>query len=631
MRSPGKSSEPRADEGRLRLLALYGLAFAWPWCVYETLPGVFIPCSALFAAALVFAACRDVLRGRKVILPFELAWPLVVLVALAVAHDWRAGAMAWSPSAAGGALLFASVLQTIRSRGAVRQCVWLSALSGGMAALFSLFVHFRPFYGWVLYSVFPTAFSPGTGATLAFAATLEEGALVLVLCLTLALGAAFAPEHGHWRRTTAFLAIAPITAALAVLARLSAPDPGLWRPPAPWRQGPLSVLAALVVLWLLARIAAKAWVGRGEGVARLHGMLSAMALCGGAMVVLLPETPRLGYAFLLALAGGHAFAQTEEARTAAPGTAWFCLLLLPLIAWNVLHVDVRNGADPRNYEAAAAACVEHGLDVELSRRFAFINERSPVERRTHYWQARGYLARKWPDAAATAFCMAMTPPPAGRALLPPPSEEQTGYFLDRLRDLCSALPLAERGLAYERALVAAGRADDALASLRFRAEKCKGVSCPASPLAMGMADLLGDARLAGTLATWSAGELVCLFEQAGAHVGPAPDGFPARYLPAVGIADRDPERMSVRAYAGGMHAGVRGARMSSAQILGAMFYWRNPRRLPRPGWVWRVTVERGEALAEVRFEEALSCSLAPPNCLYDPPAAFVPAIGVLIP
>lgn len=599
--------------------------------MYETLPLVFISCSTLFAALLALAACRDVLHGNKVLLPFELAWPLVLLVVLSIAHDWNAKAWTWSLPAVGGALCFAAGVQTVRSRDIIRQCLWLSALSGGATALFSVFVHVRPFHGLILYSVFPTAFSRETGATLAFAKTLEEGALVLVLCLILALGAFFSSEYRWWQRMTALLALVPFAGVLALLVWLGLPRPDLWGPPTPWRQGPIPVLATLVVLWLIARIAAKLWVNRSEGVTRMHTVLCAMLLCGGAMMVVLPQTPRLGYAFLLALAARYSFAPTNEGVGAMLWPAWGCALLLPLIAWNAAHVDVRNTSDPRNYEAVAAVRVEEGHDLELARRFAFLNERSPAERRTYYWEARGYLADTWTDAAAAVFCKAMTPPPVGRPLLPPPSEEQIGFFLDRLRDVCSALPLPERGLAYERALVAAGRADDALALLRFRAESHQPVPCSGTPLALGMADLLGDARLAGILTTWSAGELVCLFEQAGARVRHAPDGFPRQYLPAVMIADRSPECMSVRVYAGGVHAGARAERMSASVIAGPLFYWRDPQRPSGSGWVCHVTGERGEALAEVCFEDKLSCSLSPSNGSYDPPASFSPAIGVLIP
>ncbi len=639
MDSAAVQADPRSGGPWPRHLAAYALAFAWPWAVYETLPTVFFPLSALLAAALVVAAARDLLRGERLALPFELAWPLLLLVAVSVAHGLLRQEWSRAMSAVGGALCFASVVQTVRARDAVRHCLWLSAIAGGAAALVSLFVHYRPFHGLVLYSVFPTAFSTQTGATLAFPATLGEGALILCLCLVLALGTVCSKEYRRWQRLTALFAVIPLAAALAVIARLNI-EWLLARWNRPWTVWTESTEltgwgAALVILWLLARIAAKLHVVREADPSGTRRALVVLLAVGGALAVGLSMPPRTGYAFLLALAACYAFPRREREVAASAAPAWCCVLILPLIAWNILHVDVRNSSDPRNYEAFAVKYLESDPYLRLATRLEFINRRSPAERRTYYWEARAHLAKNNFEGATTAFRKALAPPGPGRPLLPPPAGRQVDEFLGLLRDKCSALPLDERGLACERALVAVGRPEDALALLRFRAEGHEALVCPTTALAQGLADLLGDRSLAETLAAWNAGELVRLFEQAGAHVGPAPARFPRRFLPAVGIAHWSDEEASLRVYAAGRHAGARATIESCGQIVGNTCYWRNPRRA-RDGvwdgaWVWPLTLDRGERAGAIRFDGGIECVLTSPEHRWAPVSSYSPSVGVLMP
>jgi hypothetical protein len=139
----------------------------------------------------------------------------------------------------------------------------------------------------------------------------------------------------------------------------------------------------------------------------------------------------------------------------------------------------------------------------------FVDARAPHEQMTHFLRACAELHRGDAEAAADRFAEMAAVTESRRSVLDGPSPEEIEAFLRDLRDHCSGLPIAAQGLAYERALVAVGEAENALESLRLRAPldtpDLPGVDTRA--LATALAEALGDPALAQRLASWPPGAL----------------------------------------------------------------------------------------------------------------------------
>jgi hypothetical protein len=216
---------------------------------------------------------------------------------------------------------------------------------------------------------------------------------------------------------------------------------------------------------------------------------------------------------------------------------WAFLPLGGMILLNLGQVHPENTLDPRNYDVAAAQDLQAGhLDL-LERRMDFFEHRLPGEKKTHFWRAHAALRRGHPERAAVEFVQSVRWRKSVMArMLPPPSFDEQEDFLVRLRDLCSSLPPDSHVFAYERALLAAGRDDSALATLRLRITQpsLDVTALPSVPFARALAVLLlAPSPIEKRLAEWPAPELVSILEQWGVRLERAPAGFPQDALPLV--------------------------------------------------------------------------------------------------
>jgi hypothetical protein len=225
-----------------------------------------------------------------------------------------------------------------------------------------------------------------------------------------------------------------------------------------------------------------------------------------------------------------------------------------LVVANLNHVSVINNHDPRNYESAAKSdFASEAYDV-LQRRMDRFSSLRGAERRTHLWQARAALAEGRVKRAGAEFAIALLPiPPDERLILPPPTSDEREDFLVRLRDATSALPAGDRGLAYPRALLAAGDPASALGSLRHRVAYFprEGLDVPAQPLAQATAFLLGQLSFSDALGEFAPAQLALLLGECGATVAQAPSTVPREHLPIVLAAYADARGVHVFAWVGG--------------------------------------------------------------------------------
>lgn len=569
-----------------RAAALYLLAAAWPWEVYGLLPGLYVPLSLLAALALAAGLAVDVIRSGRPKIPFDLLWPAVLLALSGLAL----GGLQDSLDLFAGGLALMAVVHTAQHRELVLRALRLTVLSTAAVALISL--------AGKTGTPVPTAFSPVSGAVLSFPRDLPGGALTLVLGGGLAFALAFTPMSRVQRTGLLFVGFFPLSLVVMMSIR-TLMSPAAWTlpelpPPS------ATLLVGAISLWLCARVCGRLIVSRLEDAPGIQIALLVVTLGGGLTALACLKLPGHGVLATLGLIAAYA---VPRWKAPAYQDAWrwpFWLAFLTaaaLGAFNIGLVFENNPRDPRNYAQTAREWLADARYEALDVYLAFWDRAVPGERRTHWWRAQMRLRQGDLEGAATAFRHALQP--GLPRLLPPPATDEIEVFLGRLRDAVSAQPLEARGLAYERALLGAGRRDQALASLRVRGDG--GADLPPMPaLARALAAMLGAPETAAELAEWPGGELVRIFASLGADIEHAPLGFPPHRLPLVLHARADAASVCVEVWAGSAHFGGEWLVQDSVRedrAAGAL-YWGPFRRAGGGEWVATLGPEM---LAELHF------------------------------
>lgn len=534
---------------------------AWPG--HLPMSGV-LPLWVMLQGAVGLLFILDLLCGRRPRVPFDLVWPPVLAIGLSLL-DWLPGWQALSfvlPASIGRILSFWAIIHFVRSRESVRNWLEVAVWGGAAVCALSLAASFTrlviptaPADSWLL-----LAFSPRYGWALSTLAPLAPLALYF---------SASAPTPARrWAARVSLLLMAVVLAGLFL--------PGwrdLWamanqQPHNMVSHGPLTV----VIAWLLARIAAKLIVSGRETHDPFHWALLGTVLLGAVFGVLQARLTAL--AFLPALAAAYAHPGSIEAprltrRTKLAVAAPFALLA----AFNLGYVNPGNPSDPRNYPWGAPITVEP-VSAEVIEHLEFWEGRYPNEVQTHYRLAHVELARKNPCRAAYEFAQSLEAP-AGRTILPPPTEDQRRYFLDMLRDFCSALPDPEGTVAYERALVAADRLDEARGLLQARVSDAAG-SIESPSLKRAACTLLGAPEDSPLFDGWTDAQFLELLRKTGATIEPAPAGVSEERLPVVCIARFAPHSADLLACAGDQQATA--AAMVRARTTAL------PEEGPAPAW-----------------------------------------------
>ncbi|HIJ73508.1 MAG TPA: hypothetical protein HPP83_05335 [Candidatus Hydrogenedentes bacterium] len=524
---------------------LVALAALWPWEAYGFLlfiPGLHVTLIG-FAAFGVIALWAYALVARwRLQLPFELAWPTLALLALI----WAAAALGKLHSpflATGCVLLFVAAARFGRAEGLVERALWTSCLSGGAVAgatLWALISGMLPVAPWVRLGV------PGVDAR-----ELAGSGLGFVLCLAMAIHFAFSGVASRTKRVAAAISGALILAALVGVVANGLGRSFGYIPPRYFSLDGLSLATLLSALWIFARVAAKAEVQRRESPRPIYVLFLAMAGLAAFGLAWLPAAPRLSHGLLMGLVCAGVVPGKRRAAEVSrrPGAEIAAVgLVAGLSILNLAHVFPANERHPWNYESAARRDFPAARYRALEQRMDVFERRWPNETRTHYWRAKAALARGLPHRAAREFARALRSGDDNRTLFPSPSDPETNDFVTRLRDCCSAAPEPKRLFAFERALVARGNTDSALAVLEHQTTADAASSrtrFDATPLADAAAFLLGDMALSERLAAWPAPKVLALLENWGATVTPAPQSFPAEAAPFVVVAQLLPDQVEL--------------------------------------------------------------------------------------
>ncbi len=454
------------------------MAAAWPWRFFETTPGTGIPLSLAIAIPLLPAGLYRLVRTERSPWPFDLFWPAAAMVILGLA-----GAASWAYFGA----CFLAVLMLVESRETALRALWLTGLSGAGAGFLTLLAQAG--------LLFPTVFPVDSGLAIAFAYSAGDAWVTLALCVGTASVLVFVPGLPRAMRLSAGVAAG---LGLAGLGTITFHGGLPIAAPLAVGPGPLTHAPAVLCLWLLARIGARLIVGHMEDSPAPTAILGlAVALVALAIALAPGEVPPSA-GVLAGLLAAHLLPQNLRKPTSSL-PLWIAPALLGLAVLHAVAVfPVMGMHDPRDYDAKASALFEQGQDEALKALMRRVEAIAPEERRSDYWLAKLSMRQGRAKPAAAAFSQAME---EGKAtFLPPPTKDEVDDFIARLRDLCSAGPPEECGLAYERALVATGDADSALAALDLHPAAACGSPAQSVPeMASRLAAHLGDPGLAEVL------------------------------------------------------------------------------------------------------------------------------------
>lgn len=500
-------------------LVLWLWATGLPWGVYTTIPGIFESIPAVMALALLGLFLWDAWRGQALLIPFELTWPGLCILALALFPGTPAFAeTAWL------VLVFFGAVHLARARkgpdGPARGPAWtlplLEALglSTGVWAVFQL-------WAWGMGTLMPTAHTfamfPSLYGPAHFGAGLAVGAAGLLGAFSLASRGANRLLRLAGGMSTVFIAVS-----LGIFGVWLSTYALRWRPPEQilWG-GALSMGMRLLAMWLYMRIAAKLLVRRPAAGTAGRAPFLGVLLVMGCYTLVAHLKPAAWQAALLGLAAATALPPTLRMPEDRPRPLWpvaAILLLVPLIIHNIAHIYPAHTQDPRNYAAAAQRDAAAGRWEVVEKRMSFIAGHWPEERTPAYWRSRAALARGALREAADAYSAAQTPAADGtKSMLPAPGSDELDILFAELRQRFSTQDNLPPHLAYERTLTFRGDAEGALELMRTQTPPASWEEAvlDSAPLASAVAFLLGDLSLTEPLLAWKEDELAGVLKRCG--------------------------------------------------------------------------------------------------------------------
>ena len=481
---------------------LFAFAIIWPWGVYQYVPGANCNLTTILAL-LILTLFICGIRYHGFSIAFEIIWPVILIASLILI-------------AVGGRdyILIKNVFLCLTffvatrclavSKRLIEYLLLSSTLSIGCVAAFALMAK--------TLRIMPTAYALEARTSLCFPYNMTDGSLALLLCVTAAIFFALSSRLSKMIRVAASISALCAVILLVVTAIPAIRNASIWKPPIYAPRQISSGILLLTLLWLISRIAAKIEVDRQDAQNGIHVVFIAIITVAAIYSLLFQPLPQLEYAFILGLACAYASPRTtKHSDFTIPHTP--IIALLCLVPFNVLNVYPENYSDPRNYEIKAQEDYRSGDTDTLERRLSYIEKFSPNERRTHLWRSRIALKYRNPIDAADEFAEAMKS--SEDALLPRPTPSEKEDIIVRLRDICSALPDDERGLAYEKALAASGDIEGALAALKLRVKPLTTTyeNLEQESLARILATLIGNMDMEEQLEKWPTADLISILDK----------------------------------------------------------------------------------------------------------------------
>lgn len=530
------------------------IACAWPFDVYQHLPFTGVTVVGMAAAALVCAWLLDLAIGRTPRLPFELFWPPAIVAASAAAFQIED-----APHIAGAALLFFATVHFARERAEIERLFRYAAAACFLVALADLASRLLgggPTSAYAL-PADPNAVPNAFDAISATSGTLANGSTTLLTGFLLSVAVLEAARSkGKSHIMVAAIGIGVMAAACMLnFASLALHVP---METVPWREtSPAGWLVGGLGAWLLARIGAKVIVERARRPDGSYWLVAAPLLAIAIVACFHSQDVMAWHAWAAGLAAGYVLRDKRPAPASSPaiGPAYAAMALIPVVWLATSYPNPANRYDGRNFGLALQADYDAGDTDRVERRLSYWSESSRHDATVSVWYARLALDERRPEWAAAWISDLTFLQRARNARWPKPSWAETSALVNRLRDQVSALDPGERGLAYERALVASRDAASAHASLRQRIAGTNPVyeEINAEPLQNAALFLVEDERIDSQFHDWSVAELLALFGLTGARIEPAPPDVQRGWLPAVVSVRRDARGISVDVESGVAH------------------------------------------------------------------------------
>lgn len=586
------------------------VAALWPIGAYTNIPYTPVSTRFLAAAALLAFALHAWRMHRMQRPPFEYWW--VAVAALCLLPGEAGVGSLWYP------VFFLAPVILLHERRAVQGALLALSVSGGIAAL----LHAAAQVGW----------QPPAGihaeAGLAVAGTPEVAASVL-LVFHAALAGVFVAVLPAIPPVARFLAAGAALTSMCWLFVMHEPVMVLARPGAAWVEAaasPRGAVLLLLALWVSARVAARSLIRAGETDMPPRGVAAALVLLGAVAAILLGALPDPASFLALGLIAAHDAPWARGGSFCAP--RGLLAAALACVAIQVAGIAPPGRQDPRNQAARAEELLQASAWETLDARLDFLLACYPGDPAYSVLRARSLAAQGWFEAASATFAASAWP---AEGATPIPLDAHVQALIDTLRDQASRLPHGQRGLFFERALVHAGEAENALQFLALDSGEVEEDIAAAGDLARAIAVLIDDPALAPQLEAAGAPALLGYCAAAGLAVRRLPGGFPESAAPLILRASAWPDGATLEVWGGPAAAILAERRIplrAGASGGAGGLDW--DRWAPLPTGSWMIELDTPLlALAEIVVEASGAVSIDPvsgahPGAVPARAALFIP-------
>jgi hypothetical protein len=499
------------------------LALLIPAGAFGVIPLLNLPLAAILLLIMAGGTLAVWRQFRLLRPPFEYWWAGVAFLLTMPAALFLDDDPQLTQSGAGLLAFFAALTLAANGTTACRALVTFGFATGVGAVL-----HWMAASAWIM----PTVVHVSTGTFMAGPNSFSAGNGILLIGFAVNAAAIL---HPGFTATQRLLAVSGLVAILSWFGYLFSQSDSLlatWTPPPLHRLDILSLLPALVALWIAARVSARALflakmrseVGR-VAFPVATGLVAIACLATGTI-------PVLAAAFILGLVAALDTPWTRYESTPTPWAGWFVPAFC-VVAQLAGLFPVSDG-DPRNQAAREERLLATGQLREGVEENTLLLMHRPEHPDLTLLRARLLLALDRPLAAVEAYCAAQ------REETPFVQRNQRS-FLDDLRDYASAQSPGEVQFIFERALIHDGEFEQAKSLLKIRQSRAMSPAEPRShsedTMKRALATLLGTTPNSLPLNDWDGSALEATLLDAGVNLR----GLPSDRNPLLLSARRDPE------------------------------------------------------------------------------------------